>query len=53
MSKKQQLAELETKEMYIGKILRIISIAMDDDRDLDWIFEDVERIIETYRMINQ
>ena len=41
-----------TKEDFIVKILRIIIIALDNNWKLKDIIHDIERVIETYRMIN-
>jgi len=42
-----------TKKDFIVKILRIITIALDNNWKLEDIIEDVERVIETFRMIKK
>ena len=37
---------------FIVKILRIITIALDNNWELEDIIKDIERVIETHRMIN-
>jgi len=40
------------KTDFIVKILRIITIALDNNWKLEEIIHDIERVIETHRMIN-
>lgn len=39
-----------TKEVFIEKILHIIYMSMREKWDLGYIIENIERLIETYRM---
>ena len=40
------------KTDFIVKILRIITISLDNNWKLEEIIKDIERVIETHRMIN-
>ena len=42
-----------TKKDFIVKILRIITIAMDRNWKLEDIIKDIERVIETFRMVKK
>jgi len=42
-----------TKKDFIVKILRIVIIALDNDWKLKDIIQDIERVIETFRMIQK
>ena len=40
------------REHFIAMILRIITLAIEDKKELENIIEDIERVIETHRMVN-
>ena len=40
------------REYFIAMILRIITLAIEDKKELEDIIKDIERVIETHRMIN-
>lgn len=40
-----------TREILMQKIVNLISMAMLNDWDIEYIIENIERLIETYRLI--
>lgn len=42
-----------TEKDFIVKILRIVTIALDNNWKLEDIIQDIERVIETFRMIQK
>ena len=40
------------REHFIAMILRIITLSIEDKKELEDIIKDIERVIETHRMIN-
>jgi len=40
------------RDNFIAMILRTITLAIEDEKELEDIIKDIERVIETHRMVN-
>ena len=52
MKQKTYLDKLIEKNPFIAMILRTITLAIEDEKELEDIIKDIERVIETHRMVN-
>ena len=52
MKQKTYLDKLMEKNSFITMILRIMTYAIQDNWKLEDIIKDIERVIETHRMVN-